>query len=84
MLDIASAPGGCDSAYCKEKHVPYKLALGLPGLYCPKTSAMILLEAMPFGYKPNPGEMEVINERKRNGFFKIHHWIWYYRFFLYA
>ena len=53
MLDIASAPGGCDSAYCKEKHVPYKLALGLPGLYCPKTSAMILLEAMPFGYKPD-------------------------------
>ena len=53
VLDIASAPGGCDSAYCKEKHVPYKLALGLPGLYCPKTSAMILLEAMPFGYKPN-------------------------------
>ena len=53
VLDIASAPGGCDSAYCKEKHVPYKLALGLPGLYCPKTSAMILLEAMPFGYKPD-------------------------------
>ena len=48
ILDIASAPGGCDGAYCKEKGVPYKLALGLPGQYSPKTSAEILLHAMPF------------------------------------
>lgn len=53
VLDIASAPGGCDGAYCKEKGVPYKLALGLPGIYCPKTSAQILLEAMPFDYHPH-------------------------------
>lgn len=49
ILDIASAPGGCDGAYCKEKGIPYKLALGLPGIYAPKSSAQILLEAMPFG-----------------------------------
>ena len=54
VLDIASAPGGCDGEYCRQKGIPYKLALGLPGLYSPKTSAQILLEAMPFGYKPRP------------------------------
>lgn len=53
VLDIASAPGGCDFEYCKEKGIPCKLALGLPGIYSPKTSGEILLEAMPFGYKPS-------------------------------
>ncbi len=53
VLDIASAPGGCDMGYCKKKGVACKLALGLPGIYAPKTSAEILLEAMPFGYKPS-------------------------------
>lgn len=48
VVDIASAPGGCDGAYCREKQIPYKLALGLPGRYAPKTSAEILLDAMPF------------------------------------
>ncbi len=48
IVDIASAPGGCDGAYCKEKGVPYQLALGLPGKYSPKTSGEILLRAMPF------------------------------------
>lgn len=52
VLDIASAPGGCDGRYCAEKGIAHKLALGLPGIYAPKTSAEILLEAMPFGYKP--------------------------------
>ncbi len=53
ILDIASAPGGCDFDYCKEKGIQCKLALGLPGIYSPKTSGEILLEAMPFGYKPS-------------------------------
>lgn len=53
ILDIASAPGGCDFAYCKKRGVACRLALGLPGIYSPKSSAEILLEAMPFGYKPS-------------------------------
>lgn len=48
VVDIASAPGGCDIDYCKEKGVPCRHALGLPGIYSPKTSALILLQAMPF------------------------------------
>lgn len=53
VLDIASAPGGCNFPYLKKKGIAHKLALGLPGIYSPKTSAEILLEAMPFGYKPS-------------------------------
>ena len=48
LIDIASAPGGCDLEYCKEKGISCKLAPGLPGIYSPKTSAQILLQAMPF------------------------------------
>ena len=53
VLDIASAPGGCNLAYLKERGIAHKLALGLPGIYSPKTSGEILLAAMPFGYKPS-------------------------------
>lgn len=59
ILDIASAPGGCDGAYCERKGVPYRLALGLPGIYAPKTSAEILLEAMPFGVLPRENKWKV-------------------------
>lgn len=52
IVDIASRPGGCDFAYCEKRGIRYKHALGLPGIYSPKTSGEILLEAMPFGYKP--------------------------------
>lgn len=48
IIDIASAPGGCDRSYCEEKGIFCKLAPGLPGIYSPKTSALILLQAMPF------------------------------------
>lgn len=48
LIDIASAPGGCDLAYCERKGIPCKLTPGLPGIYSPKTSAQILLQAMPF------------------------------------
>lgn len=48
IVDIASAPGGCDKACCKEKGIPCRHALGLPGIYSPKTSALILLQVMPF------------------------------------
>jgi dipicolinate synthase subunit A len=50
VIDIASAPGGCDGDYCRKKGIPYVLALGLPGIYAPKSSGQILLEAMPFGF----------------------------------
>ena len=53
VLDIASAPGGCNFSYLKERGIAHKLALGLPGIYSPKTSGEILLAAMPFGYKPS-------------------------------
>ena len=48
LIDIASAPGGCDLAYCERKGIPCKLTPGIPGIYSPKTSAQILLQAMPF------------------------------------
>lgn len=51
VLDIASAPGGCNFPYLKERGIAHKLALGLPGIYSPKTSGEILLAEMPFGYK---------------------------------
>ncbi len=51
ILDIASAPGGCNFAYCREKGIKSKLALGLPGIYSPKTSGALLFSAMPFGVK---------------------------------
>lgn len=46
VLDIASAPGGCDreaAAFCGIEVVP---ALGLPGIYTPKSSAKVLADAI--------------------------------------
>lgn len=46
ILDIASAPGGCDFACAKEYGIRAELALGLPGKYAPKESAYILDRAI--------------------------------------
>lgn len=46
ILDIASAPGGCDFACAKECGIQADLSLGLPGKYAPKESAYILDRAI--------------------------------------
>ena len=46
ILDIASAPGGCDFACAKECGIRADVALGLPGKYAPKESAYILERAI--------------------------------------
>lgn len=46
ILDIASAPGGCDFACAREYGIRADLALGLPGKYAPKESAYILNRAI--------------------------------------
>ena len=44
VIDIASKPGGCDFEAAKRYRINCVHALGLPGIYCPKTSAGIFLE----------------------------------------
>lgn len=46
ILDIASAPGGCDFACAKEYGIRADLVLGIPGRYAPKESAYILGRAI--------------------------------------
>ncbi len=46
VIDIASMPGGVDFDYCKEHDIPYKHSLGIPGKLSPKTSGMILADAV--------------------------------------
>ena len=46
VIDIASMPGGVDLEYCKEHGIPYKHSLGIPGKLSPKTSGMILADAV--------------------------------------
>ena len=46
ILDIASRPGGTDFACATEKGIPAKLALGLPGIYSTKSSALSYKKAM--------------------------------------
>lgn len=42
IIDIASAPGGCDFAYCKKHEISAYLCPGLPAKYAPKSSAEII------------------------------------------
>lgn len=42
IIDIASAPGGCDFEYCREHEISAHLCLGLPAKYAPKSSAEII------------------------------------------
>ena len=46
IIDIASAPGGVDFAAAQELGINASLCLALPGIYAPKTSAEILLDAI--------------------------------------
>lgn len=46
IIDISSAPGGVDFAFCKEMSVEAGLYLGIPGKYAPKTAGVILSEAV--------------------------------------
>lgn len=46
ILDIASKPGGTDFESAKECQISTKLALGLPGIYSTKSSALALRSAM--------------------------------------
>ena len=46
IVDIASSPGGCDRKAVERYGINYKLALGLPGIYTPKSSGKILAEAV--------------------------------------
>lgn len=46
ILDIASKPGGTDFACATEQGIPAKLALGLPGIYSTKSSALSYKKAM--------------------------------------
>lgn len=43
IIDIASAPGGIDFDYAKQRNLNAKLCLGLPGKVAPRTSADILV-----------------------------------------
>ena len=44
VLDIASAPGGCDKVAADHYGIPVREALGLPGRYLVKSSAEILYQ----------------------------------------
>lgn len=46
IIDIASAPGGVDFAYCQASGRKALLCPGLPGKYSPKTSGQILCHAL--------------------------------------
>lgn len=46
IIDIASRPGGVDYDYCKKNNINAVNALGLPGKYSPKTSALILYDVI--------------------------------------
>lgn len=46
ILDIASAPGGCDFECAKKHGIRADLLLGIPGKYAPKESAYILDRAI--------------------------------------
>lgn len=55
IIDIASAPGGCDFAYCRKHEISAYLCPGLPAKYAPKSSAEIIFrhihEVFQFGSK---------------------------------
>lgn len=44
LIDIASAPGGLDYAYCAQKGMNAKLCSGLPAKYAPKYAAQLLFD----------------------------------------
>ena len=46
FIDIASAPGGLDYAYCAQKGMNAKLCSGLPAKYAPKSAAELLFRVI--------------------------------------
>lgn len=46
IIDISSKPGGVNFDYCDQLGINASLCLGLPGIYAPKTSALILVTAL--------------------------------------
>ena len=51
LIDIASAPGGIDYAYCAQNGMNAKLCGGLPAKYSPKSAAEILLKVIESNLK---------------------------------
>lgn len=58
IVDIASSPGGCDRKAVERYGINYKLALGLPGIYTPKSSGKVLAEAIERYSRKNDKEGE--------------------------
>lgn len=46
IIDLASAPGGCDFRYAEKRGIKAILAPGLPGIVAPKTAGMIMAGAL--------------------------------------
>ncbi|MGG1879272.1 dipicolinate synthase subunit DpsA [Paenibacillus cisolokensis] len=46
IIDLASAPGGCDFRYAEKREIKAMLAPGLPGIVAPKTAGIILANAL--------------------------------------
>lgn len=46
LIDLASAPGGLDYAFCAQKGINAKLCGGLPAKYSPKSAAELLLQVI--------------------------------------
>ncbi|NMO96212.1 dipicolinate synthase subunit DpsA [Paenibacillus lemnae] len=42
IIDLASAPGGCDFRYAEKRGIKAMLAPGLPGIVAPKTAGIIM------------------------------------------
>lgn len=46
IIDLASAPGGCDFRYAEKRGIKAMLAPGLPGIVAPKSAGIIMANAL--------------------------------------
>lgn len=46
IIDLASAPGGCDFRYAEKRGIKAMLAPGLPGVVAPKSAGIIMANAL--------------------------------------
>lgn len=46
IIDLASAPGGCDFRYAEKRGIKALLAPGLPGIVAPKTAGIIMANTL--------------------------------------
>ncbi len=46
IIDLASAPGGCDFRYAEKRGITAMLAPGLPGIVAPKTAGTIIANTL--------------------------------------